>query len=91
MQDEGSVTTWLGRLRAGEVSALGQLHRRYWTFLVGLANRKLKGMPRRDADQEDVAQEARTAALELKARAGTLLEQPGHLARTIRRIGPGRV
>jgi DNA-directed RNA polymerase specialized sigma24 family protein len=39
-------------------SLLGKLHARYWPFVVGLARRKLGGMPRRAVDEEDTAQQA---------------------------------
>jgi DNA-directed RNA polymerase specialized sigma24 family protein len=53
-----SVSVWLEELKAGEESALGKLHARYWPYLVGLARRKLGDSPRRATDEEDVAQQA---------------------------------
>jgi DNA-directed RNA polymerase specialized sigma24 family protein len=58
MSSIGSVSVWIQQLQAGEESALGKLHARYWPFVVGLARRKLGGMPRRALDEEDTAQQA---------------------------------
>jgi DNA-directed RNA polymerase specialized sigma24 family protein len=51
----GSVTTWVEQLRAGNRDAAQQLWERYFPRLVGLARKKLQGLPRRAADEEDVA------------------------------------
>jgi RNA polymerase sigma factor (sigma-70 family) len=49
------VTTWVEQLRAGNRAAAQQLWDRYFPRLVGLARKKLRGLPRRAADEEDVA------------------------------------
>jgi DNA-directed RNA polymerase specialized sigma24 family protein len=49
------VSLWLGRLRAGEQAAAQPLWERYFRRLVALARARLKGGPRRVADEEDVA------------------------------------
>jgi DNA-directed RNA polymerase specialized sigma24 family protein len=51
----GSVTTWLERLRAGDQAAAERLWAHYFPRLVGLARKKLQGVPRRAIDEEDVA------------------------------------
>jgi DNA-directed RNA polymerase specialized sigma24 family protein len=55
MSRPGSVTRWLGPLQAGEPAAAQQLWERYFRRLVGLARARLRGAPRRAADEEDVA------------------------------------
>jgi hypothetical protein len=55
MSSEGSVTQWLGQLQAGDPAAVQPLWERYFQRLVGLARLKLRGAPRRAADEEDVA------------------------------------
>jgi DNA-directed RNA polymerase specialized sigma24 family protein len=51
----GSVTCWIGLLKAGDPAAAQKLWEGYFQRLVGLARRKLRGIPRRAADEEDVA------------------------------------
>ena len=53
--DEGSVTRWLGELKAGRPVAAQRLWERYFTDLVRLARGRLQGAPRAVADEEDVA------------------------------------
>jgi DNA-directed RNA polymerase specialized sigma24 family protein len=55
MRSEGSVTNWLGQLKAGNTAAAQPLWERYIRRLVGLARQKLRGRPRPAADEEDVA------------------------------------
>ncbi len=55
MDSEGSVTRWLGDLRAGSAgTAQRELWNRYFERLVGLARKRLGDAPRRVADEEDV-------------------------------------
>jgi DNA-directed RNA polymerase specialized sigma24 family protein len=61
MPSEGSVTRWLGLLQAGESAAAQRLWERYFSRMVGLARAKLRGSPRRAADEEDVALSAFTS------------------------------
>jgi hypothetical protein len=51
----GSVTTWLGRLKAGDHTAAQELWERYFRRLVGLAGRILPQKVRRTSDEEDAA------------------------------------
>jgi DNA-directed RNA polymerase specialized sigma24 family protein len=56
MDDTGSVTIWLGRLKAGDRDeAVARLWEAYFRRLVGLARGHLKNRPRGPADEEDVA------------------------------------
>jgi DNA-directed RNA polymerase specialized sigma24 family protein len=55
MPSDGSITHWLGKLQAGDPAAAQQLWERYFQRLVGLARLKLRHVPRRTADEEDVA------------------------------------
>ena len=51
----GSVTHWIQQLRAGDQAAAQPLWERYFRQLVGLARQRLRGAPRRAADEEDAA------------------------------------
>ena len=55
MPFQGSVTALIERLKAGDHDAAQPLWERYFGRLVGLARARLKGGPRRAADEEDVA------------------------------------
>ena len=55
MQSMGSVTHWLDQLQAGDRTAAQRLWDSYFQRLVALARAKLQGVPRRAADEEDVA------------------------------------
>src|SRR3954465_15888330 len=58
----GSVTTWLEALKAQEESAAQELWNRYFSQLVPLAHRQLRGLAR-DTDEEDVALSALKSAM----------------------------
>jgi DNA-directed RNA polymerase specialized sigma24 family protein len=51
----GSISLWLGLLKAGDSAAAQPLWQRYFAQLVRLARARLRGAPRRAADEEDVA------------------------------------
>jgi DNA-directed RNA polymerase specialized sigma24 family protein len=51
----GSVTHWIGRLKAGDAAAAQALWQGYYVRLVALARHKLRGAPRVVSDEEDVA------------------------------------
>jgi DNA-directed RNA polymerase specialized sigma24 family protein len=51
----GSVSYWIEQLKAGESLAAQKLWEGYFERLVRLARARLRGAPRRAADEEDVA------------------------------------
>jgi DNA-directed RNA polymerase specialized sigma24 family protein len=51
----GSVTNWLQQLKAGDPRAAQALFERYFGLLIHKARKKLAALPRRAADEEDVA------------------------------------
>lgn len=55
MSTPGSVTHWIAELRHGDPAAAQKLWERYFHRLVGLARQRLGALPRRSADEEDVA------------------------------------
>jgi RNA polymerase sigma factor (sigma-70 family) len=52
---EGSVTRWVGGLKAGDPEATRRLWERYFADLVRLARARLRDAPRAAADEEDAA------------------------------------
>jgi DNA-directed RNA polymerase specialized sigma24 family protein len=50
-----TVTRWIEGLKAGDAAAAQRLWEGYFQKMVELARRKLEGLPRRAADEEDVA------------------------------------
>ena len=52
---QGTVTRLIQKLKDGESQAAQRLWELYFRRMVGMAREKLKGMPRRVADEEDVA------------------------------------
>jgi DNA-directed RNA polymerase specialized sigma24 family protein len=55
MTSTGQVTRWIGQLKGGDHAAAQKLWEAYFQKMVELARLKLQGMPRRAADEEDVA------------------------------------
>src|SRR5438105_897393 len=55
MSSAGSFTQLIELLRGGDPAAIQRLWEAYFPRLVGLARKKLKEVPRRAADEEDVA------------------------------------
>jgi RNA polymerase sigma factor (sigma-70 family) len=58
LPDHSSVTEWIDELKCGGADASAKIWRRYVEQLVREADRRLKNMPRRAVEGEDIAQEA---------------------------------
>jgi DNA-directed RNA polymerase specialized sigma24 family protein len=54
-EDQGSVTLWIGGLKAGDSDAAQELWQRYFQALVGLARTRLRAAHRGAEDEEDAA------------------------------------
>lgn len=52
--DESSVSGWIDRLKAGDETAATRVWNHFYDRLVRLVCRRLRGAPRRAADEEDV-------------------------------------
>ena len=55
MGSEDSVTHWFEQIREGDSVAARAIWERYYPELVRLAREKLRGTPRRVADEDDIA------------------------------------
>jgi len=55
MPSLGDVTRWIRRLRAGDRDVIQGLWERYYRAVIALARQRLGDLPRRAADEEDVA------------------------------------
>jgi DNA-directed RNA polymerase specialized sigma24 family protein len=55
MPSTGSVTHWIHQLKAGDHVAAQHLWENYFRTLIQRARQRLAGLPRRAADEEDVA------------------------------------
>src|SRR6516225_7420638 len=55
MASEGSISRWLGPLKAADAEAAQELWERYFGRLVKVARKRLRSRRPRTADEEDVA------------------------------------
>src|SRR4051812_26315558 len=55
MPPDGEINRWLRQRKEGDRSTTRELWQRYFARLVALARQRLRGAPRRAADEEDVA------------------------------------
>jgi hypothetical protein len=55
MSEDESVSMWISLAAAGEARAQAALREQFFPHLVRLARKRLQDIPRRVADEEDVA------------------------------------
>jgi RNA polymerase sigma factor (sigma-70 family) len=55
MSEPGEITRWVNHLKEGDRAVVQQLWENYFHRLVQLARQQLQGLPRKCADEEDVA------------------------------------
>jgi DNA-directed RNA polymerase specialized sigma24 family protein len=55
MTSDGSVSCWIGRVKEGDPDTAQRLWSQYARRLIGLARSRLKGVPIRASEEEDVA------------------------------------
>jgi len=55
MSSSGDITRWIRRLRTGDRDVIQELWQRYYRAVVALGRKRLGDLPRRAADEEDVA------------------------------------
>ena len=58
MTERGSVSRWISGLKAGDELAAQKIWERYYRLLVTHARKKLRTSARREADEEDITQNA---------------------------------
>ena len=86
MSSDGEVTRWIQDMRAGDRLAAQKLWEAYFRRLVGFARKKLGELPRRAADEEDIALSAFDSLVRGRGagpipetgRPGRPLANPGH-------------
>lgn len=54
-REEGSVSEWIRRMKAGDAEAENQICQRFFAQITALARKRLAGASRRVTDEEDVA------------------------------------
>ena len=54
MVGDDSVSGWIERIKRGDDEAAERIWHRYYGQLIELACRRLRGTPRRVADEEDI-------------------------------------
>jgi len=60
MREDESVTRWIERIKSGVETATGDVWNHFYARLIGLARRKLQGVPRRVERSRQVKLRPRT-------------------------------